>query len=232
MNQRFDTILKSGTVVNQDGEGIRDIGISNGRIAAIGGLGQATAAETIDCKGLHVLPGVIDTQVHFREPGQTHKEDLETGSRSAVMGGVTAVFEMPNTDPLTVTEQAFADKVKRGRHRMHCDFAFFIGGTRENVQDLPELECAPGCAGVKVFIGSSTGALLVEDDESLRRIFAVIKRRAAFHAEDEYRLNERKPLRIEGDPRSPPVWRDETAALMATQRLGQLLRRTGKRNHA
>ena len=231
MNQRFDTILKSGTVVNQDGEGVRDIGISNGRIAAIGALGQASAGETIDCKGLHILPGVMDTQVHFREPGQTHKEDLETGSRSAVMGGVTAVFEMPNTDPLTVTEQNFTDKVKRGRHRMHCDFAFFIGGTRENVQDLPELERAPGCAGVKVFIGSSTGALLVEDDESLRRIFQVIRRRAAFHAEDEYRLNERKPLRIEGDPRSHPVWRDETAALMATQRLVKIAREYGKRIH-
>ena len=184
MSQSFDVILKSGTVVNQDGEGVRDIAVSNGRIAAIGVLGQAPAAEVVDCKGLHVLPGVIDTQVHFREPGQTHKEDLETGSRSAVMGGVTAVFEMPNTDPLTVSEQTFADKVKRGRHRMHCDFAFFIGGTRDNVQDLPELERAPGCAGVKVFIGSSTGALLVEDDESLRRIFQVVRRRAAFHAED------------------------------------------------
>ncbi|MEA2899564.1 MAG: dihydroorotase, partial [Bradyrhizobium sp.] len=138
MSQTFDTILKSGAVVNQDGEGIRDIGIAGGRIAEIGALGSARSGEIIDCKGLHVLPGVMDTQVHFREPGQTHKEDLETGSRSAVMGGVTAVFEMPNTDPLTVSEQTFADKVKRGRHRMHCDFAFFIGGTRENVQDLPE----------------------------------------------------------------------------------------------
>src|SRR3981189_2429853 len=231
MNQHFDTLLKSGTVVNQDGEGVRDIGLSNGRIAEIGELGRAPAAEVIDCKGLHILPGVIDTQVHFREPGQTHKEDLETGSRSAVMGGVTAVFEMPNTDPLTVTEQTFTDKVQRGRHRMHCDFAFFIGGTRENVADLPELERAPGCAGVKVFIGSSTGALLVEDDESLRRIFAVIKRRAAFHAEDEYRLNERKPLRIEGDPRSHPVWRDEIAALRATERLVNIARESGKRIH-
>jgi dihydroorotase len=164
MNQHYDTILKSGTVVNQDGEGVRDIGIAGGRIAAIGSLGQASAGEVIDCKGLHILPGVMDTQVHFREPGLTQKEDLETGSRSAVMGGVTAVFEMPNTNPLTVTEEAFTDKIKRGHHRMHCDFAFFIGGTRENVQDLPELERAPGCAGVKVFIGSSTGALLVEDD--------------------------------------------------------------------
>ena len=231
MTQTFDVILKSGTVVNQDGEGVRDIGLIGGRIAEIGSLGQASAAEVIDCKGLHILPGVMDTQVHFREPGLTHKEDLETGSRSAVMGGVTAVFEMPNTDPLTVTEATFTAKVKAGRHRMHCDFAFFIGGTRDNVQDLPELERAPGCAGVKVFIGSSTGALLVEDDESLRRIFQVIKRRAAFHAEDEYRLNDRKGLRIEGDPRSHPVWRDETAALLATQRLVKLAHETGKRIH-
>ena len=96
---------------------------------------------------------------------------------------------------------------------------------------LPELERAPGCAGVKVFIGSSTGALLVEDDASLRRIFQAIRRRAAFHAEDEYRLNERKPLRVEGDPRSHPLWRDETTALLATQRLVALARESGKRIH-
>src|SRR5437588_1545379 len=231
MSQSFDVILKPGTVVNQDGAAVRDIAIANGRIAASGAFEQGSAAETIDCTGLHILPGVIDTQVHFREPGQTHKEDLETGSRSAAMGGVTAVFEMPNTDPLTINAQNFADKIKRGRHRMHCDFAFFIGGTRENVDDLPELELAPGCAGVKVFIGSSTGALLVEDDASLRRIFNVIRRRAAFHAEDEYRLNERKGLRVDGDPRSHPVWRDEPAALIATQRLVKLAHETGKRIH-
>jgi len=231
MTQRFDTILKSGTIVNQDGEGPGDIGITGGRIAALGSLGQASAGEVIDCTGLHLLPGVIDSQVHFREPGLTHKEDLESGSLSAVMGGVTAVFEMPNTNPLTITAEAFADKVKRGEHRMHCDFAFYIGGTRENIADLPELERARGCCGVKVFIGSSTGSLLVEDDESLRKILAVINRRAAFHAEDEYRLNDRKNLRIEGDPRSHPVWRDEVAALLATQRLVKLAREAGKRIH-
>ena len=142
----------------------------------------------IDCRGLHVLPGVIDTQVHFREPGLTHKEDLEIGSRGAVMGGVTAVFEMPNTDPPTTSAEAIADKVKRGHHRMHCDFAFFVGGTRENTKDLPELERLPGCAGVKVFMGSSTGSLLVEDDDGVRDILKAIRRRASFHSEDEYRL--------------------------------------------
>ena len=221
MSASYDVILKSGTVVNQDGEGLRDLAIKDGRIAAIGALGSASAAEVIDCKGLHILPGVIDTQVHFREPGLTHKEDLETGSRAAVMGGVTGVFEMPNTDPLTITEATFADKIKRGTHRMHCDFAFYVGGTRENYEQLPVLERAKGCAGVKVFIGSSTGSLLVEDDEGLRKIISVIRRRAAFHAEDEYRLNERKGLRVEGDPRSHPVWRDEIAALTGDAAAGR-----------
>lgn len=231
MPQTFDLILKSGTVVNQDGEGVRDIAVKNGRIAALGSFAADAAAEVIDCKGLHVLPGVIDTQVHFREPGLTQKEDLESGSRSAVMGGVTAVFEMPNTNPLTVTAETFADKIGRAHHRMHCDFAFFIGGTRENVADLPELERAAGCAGVKVFMGSSTGSLLVEDDDGLRNILRVIRRRASFHAEDEGRLNARKGERIENDPRSHPVWRDETAALMATQRLVAAARDTGARVH-
>jgi dihydroorotase len=178
-----------------------------------------------------VLPGVIDTQVHFREPGLTQKEDLETGSRSAVLGGVTAVFEMPNTNPLTTSAEALADKVARGHHRMHCDFAFYVGGTRENTRDLAELERLPGCCGIKVFMGSSTGSLLVEDDAGVRDVLKNIRRRAAFHSEDEYRLNERKGARIEGDPRSHPVWRDEITALQCTQRLVALARETGKRIH-
>jgi len=185
----------------------------------------------IDCRGLHLLPGVIDTQVHFREPGLTHKEDLETGSRAAVMGGVTAVFEMPNTDPLTVSAEALADKLKRAHHRMHCDFAFFVGATRENTNDLAALERLPGAAGIKVFMGSSTGSLLIADDEGLGNVLKTIRRRASFHAEDEPRLSERKDLRVAGDARSHPVWRDEVAALTATQRLVRLARATGKRVH-
>src|SRR5215831_16143384 len=231
MAHSYDLILKGGTVVNHDGEGRRDLGIRAGRFTAIGDLSRASAGEVIDCHGLHLLPGVIDTQVHFREPGLIHKEDLESGSLGAVMGGVTAVFEMPNTNPTTTSAEAMADKVKRAHHRMHCDFAFFIGGTRENTAELPELERLPGCAGVKVFMGSSTGSLLVEDDEGVRNILKAIRRRASFHAEDEYRMNERKHLRVEGDPRSHPVWRDEIAALACTQRLIRLARETGKRVH-
>ena len=231
MTDTYDLIVRGGIVVNQAGEGLRDIGVTAGRIAAIGDLARASAGETIAAAGLHVLPGVIDTQVHFREPGLTQKEDLETGSRSAVLGGVTAVFEMPNTNPTTTSAEALADKLARGHHRMHCDFAFYMGGTRENTRELPELERLPGCAGVKVFLGSSTGSLLVEDDGGLRNILKAIRRRAAFHSEDEYRLRERKDQRIAGDPRSHPVWRDETVALQCTQRLVALARETGKRVH-
>jgi dihydroorotase len=231
MAETYDLILKGGTVVNHDGEGVRDLGIKDGRFAAIGDLSRASAGETIDCRGLHLLPGVIDSHVHFREPGLTHKEDLETGSRGAVLGGVTAVFEMPNTDPTTTTAEAVADKIKHGHHRMHCDFAFYVGATRENTKYLGELEMLPGVAGVKVFMGSSTGSLLIEDDDGVRAVLKAIRRRAAFHSEDEYRLRERMNLRVEGDPRSHPVWRDAQAALMCTQRLIKLAHETGKRVH-
>ena len=231
MAETFDLILKGGIVVNHDGEGARDIGVRGGLIAALGELSRASAGEVIDCRGLHLLPGVIDSHVHFREPGLTHKEDLESGSRGAVLGGVTAIFEMPNTDPLTTTAEALADKVRRAHHRMHCDFAFYVGATRQNTRDLGELEQLPGAAGVKVFMGSSTGSLLIEDDDGVRAVLKAIRRRAAFHSEDEYRLHERMNLRVEGDPRSHPVWRDATAALMATQRLLRLAHETGRRVH-
>jgi len=231
MSQLFDVILKGGTVVSHDGRTERDIGIRGGRIAAIGDLSRAAAAETVDAKGPAHPAGVIDSQVHFREPGLEHKEDLETGSRAAVMGGVTAVFEMPNTKPLTTSAEALADKVARARHRMFCDFAFYVGGTRENIGDIPALERLEGSAGIKVFMGSSTGNLLVDDEPSLDRIIARISRRAAFHAEDEARLKERAGLRRRGDPASHPVWRDTQAALIATERLVRLAERHGRRVH-
>ena len=231
MAETYDLILKGGTVVNHDGEGVRDLGIRAGKFAAIGDLSRASAGQTVACRGLHLLPGVIDSHVHFREPGLTHKEDLESGSRGAVLGGVTAVFEMPNTDPTTTTAETVADKVRRGHHRMHCDFAFYAGATRENTRHLGELEMLPGVCAVKVFMGSSTGSLLIEDDEGVRAVLKTIRRRAAFHSEDEYRLRERMHLRVEGDPRSHPVWRDAQAALMCTQRLIALAHETGKRVH-
>ncbi|ANG95537.1 dihydroorotase [Brucella pseudogrignonensis] len=231
MAQTFDTILKGATIVNHDGIGQRDIGIRNGRIEAIDSLAAGSAGEVIDCTGLHILPGVVDSQVHFREPGLEHKEDLETGSLAAVLGGVTSVFEMPNTKPLTTSAETLDDKIRRGRHRMHCDFAFWVGGTRDNAKDVAELERLPGAAGIKVFMGSSTGNLLVEDDEGVRSILKNTRRRAAFHSEDEFRLKERENLRVEGDPSSHPVWRDVTTALQCTERLVGIARETGARIH-
>ncbi len=231
MAQTFDVIFKGGKVFNQNGCHEIDIGIKDGRIAALGALPESKAGEVVDVSGLTVLPGVIDSQVHFREPGLTHKEDLETGSRGAVMGGTTTVFEMPNTDPLTTNAERLAEKVAAARHRMFCDFAFYVGGTRENIDDLPELERLEGSAGIKVFIGSSTGNLLVDDEPSLDRIIAKITRRAAFHAEDEARLIERADLRVPNDPSSHPVWRDEEAALIATKILVGLAEKHRKRIH-
>ncbi|MGH6838845.1 MAG: dihydroorotase [Methylocella sp.] len=224
MPQNFDMILKGGIVADHNGESARDIGIVGGKIAETGDLFHAGAGETIDATGLHILPGVIDTQVHFREPGATHKEDLETGSRAAVLGGVTAVFEMPNTDPPTTSTAALADKMARAEGRMHCDYAFWVGGTTDNWRDIPELERLPGAAGIKVFMGSSTGSLLVADDAGIAAILSQTRRRAAFHSEDEFRLNARKDLRVPNDPSSHPIWRDATVALRSTERLLRIAR--------
>jgi dihydroorotase len=231
MAETFDLLLKGGTLVNHDGIGARDIAISGERIAAIGEIPRERADTVLDVAGLHILPGVIDTQVHFREPGLEHKEDLATGSRGAVAGGVTTVFEMPNTKPLTTTAGALADKVERARGRMHCDFAFFVGGTRENIDEIPALEKLEGSAGIKVFMGSSTGDLLVDDEASLDRIIANLRRRASFHSEDEARLISRMDLRVPGDPASHPVWRDAEAALISTQRLVGLAEKHRRRIH-
>ncbi len=231
MTNTYDLVLKGSTVVNQDGTGIRDVGVVNGRIAHIGSINTSAAGQVIDCTGLHVLPGVIDSQVHFREPGLEHKEDLETGSRAAVLGGVTTAFEMPNTNPLTTSAETLADKVQRATHRMHCDFAFWVGGTRENAKDVGELERLPGAAGIKVFMGSSTGNLLVEDDEGVTSILRNTRRRAAFHSEDEFRLRERVGFRVENDPTSHHVWRDEITAMQCTERLVAIARKARARIH-
>lgn len=227
----FDLVVRGGTIVNHAGEGLGDIGVSGGKIAAIGDLSTADADVIVDARGLHVLPGVIDTQVHFREPGGEHKEDLETGTRAAALGGVTAVFEMPNTNPPTSTPGALADKLQRAKNRAHIDHAFYAGATPDNADHLHELERLPGCCGIKTFMGSSTGSLLVKDDEGLNRILKSIRRRGAFHAEDEDRLNERKPLAREGDWTSHPEVRDDQTALLAVRRLVEAARKHGKRVH-
>lgn len=225
----YDMILRNGTVWTVGGPVRADVGVKDGRIAGIGVAGDA--GETIDCTGLDVLPGVIDSQVHFREPGLEAKEDLESGSRSAVLGGVTAVFEMPNTKPNTDSAEAIADKLARARNRMWCDHAFYVGATADNAEALAELEMLPGTAGVKIFMGSSTGSLLVAEDEHLARVLRSGRRRVAIHAEDEERMIARQGERVEGDPSSHPVWRDDESALLATRRILRLARETGRKIH-
>jgi dihydroorotase len=231
MPQTFDLIVRGGEVANHSGRGTADVGVIAGRIAAIGDLGQASAGDVFDATGLTVLPGVIDSQVHFREPGLEWKEDLQTGGRAAVLGGVTAVFEMPNTEPTTTDPDALADKLARARGRMDCDHAFYMGGTHENAAFLGELERLPGCCGIKVFMGASTGTLLVADDEGVEAVLRSINRRAAFHSEDEYRLAERRPLARTGDWTSHPEVRDAESAIRSTERLVRLARKVGKRIH-
>ena len=231
MPKTFDLIIRNADIINHAGRGKGDIGISGGKFTAFGDLSQASSADVFDATGLLAMPGVIDTQVHFREPGLEWKEDLETGSQAAVMGGVVAVFEMPNTNPTTTNAEAFADKLSRAYHRMHCDHAFYVGGTHENVEQLGELERIHGCCGVKVFMGASTGTLLIADDEGVAKVLKNVNRRATFHSEDEYRLAERRPLARENDWTSHDFVRDAQTAIQSTHRLVRLAREAGKRIH-
>ena len=231
MSETYDLIVKGGTVWTTGGLADVDVAVRDGRIAAIGDFEAGAAAQIVDAAGLTVLPGVVDTQVHFREPGNEHKEDLESGTRAAALGGVTAVFEMPNTNPSTTTPEALQDKLDRAAGRAWTDHAFFVGASPENADQLGELERLPGCCGVKMFMGSSTGNLLVADDADVRRVLANGTRRVAVHAEDEPRLIARQGERVEGDPTSHPVWRDEVTAFTATRRLLNLARETGRRVH-
>jgi dihydroorotase len=227
----FDRVIRHGRVVTPNGIETVDIGISAGKILKIGAIPAGAGAEDFDARGLTVLPGVIDTQVHFREPGLEHKEDLESGSRAAVLGGVTAVFEMPNTKPNTDSADAVADKLRRAHHRMHCDHAFYAGATTENAAILGDLERLPGVCGIKIFMGASTGSLLVADDAHLTQCLTHTRRRVAIHAEDEERMQARKHLAVAGDWSSHAVARDAESARLATQRILAIARTTHARLH-
>jgi dihydroorotase len=230
MRPSYDLIVRGGRCVTPSGTLPADVGITAGRISALGSLSGAAAAEELGARGLHVLPGIIDSHVHFREPGFEHKEDLASGSRGALLGGVTAVVEMPNTDPPTTTEAALRDKRERAHGRAFCHVGFYVGATPGNADALGELERSPGCAGIKLFMGRSTGGLLVDAEGDVRRVLRAAARRVAVHAEDEARLVERSPLRG-SDPARHPLWRDAESARLATERVLRLARETGCRIH-
>jgi dihydroorotase len=221
--EKYDLVLKNASSLIFDSNQNKivksdvHIGIKNGKIAEISAKPMTNFENEKDLKGLTVLPGVIDSQVHFREPGFTHKEDLESGTRAALLGGVTSVFEMPNTNPATTTIEAFQDKLDRAKNRAHCHYAFYIGGGSQNFSELHTLENLPHCSGIKIFLGSSFGPLLVDNDILLENILKNGKRRVIIHSEDEARLVARKHIAIEGaDPKFHPIWRDEESAMIST----------------
>ena len=228
----YDLIVRGGTCVLPWGEEAADVGVRDGRVSALGSLAVDTAVETIDATGLHVLPGLIDSHVHFRDPGDAAVETLATGTRAAVLGGIATVFDMPNTDPPITDRGRLAWKRTYAEGRIWCDVGLYVAGTKTNIDDLAALELETGVCAVKVFAGSSTGNIMVEDDEHLERIMRAGRRRIAFHSEDEDRLQSRKSLFRSGMPyRTHMEWRDEECAFLGTRRLMALARRTGRPAH-
>jgi dihydroorotase len=226
----YDLLIRGGTAVLPWGEAATTIGVKDGRIAALGATG--TADEIIDATGLHVLPGLIDPHVHLRDPGDPAIESIPTGTRGAVLGGLTAVFDMPNTAPAIVDAERVAWKQAYVEQSSWCDIGLYVGGTKTNIESLGALEVMDGVCAIKIFAGSSTGDLLVEDDASLERVMRAGRRRIAYHSEDEYRLQERKPLFHSGMPYASHMeWRDEECAFLGTRRLMALARRTGRPAH-
>jgi dihydroorotase len=230
----YDLILENGTIVLPWGEVEADIGVKHGRIAAIG-KNLGAAAETFNAAGLHVLPGIIDPHVHFRDGGQggiDGVEDMRSGSLGAVLGGVTAAFDMPNTKPPAIDAASVQAKHDYIEGHSYCELGFYAGATKENLDTVGSLETMQGVCAIKVFAGSSTGNLLVEDDESIERVMRSGHRRVAFHSEDEFRLQERKPMFKLGDPYSShAVWRDVECAYRGTRRITAIARKTHRPAH-
>lgn len=239
MQEKYDLLLINGQCLVPDPLDQRlmvveaDLAIKSGKIVRIAkSLAPEDASKVLDLRGLHVLPGIIDSQVHFREPGMTHKEDLESGTRAAILGGVTSVFEMPNTNPSTTTAEALQDKLNRAKGRAHCNYAFFVGGSKENAHELNRLEKLPHCSGIKVFMGSSTGSLLVDESDVLEQILSNGSRRVIVHSEDEARLQERRHIATETkDVHSHPVWRDVESAVISTKKLLAFARKHKRKVH-
>jgi len=232
MTAHYDLIIRGGTCVLPWGMEQTSVGVRQGRIAALGVGHEAEASETVDATGLHVLPGLIDPHVHLRDPGDAAVESVATGTRAAVLGGITAVFDMPNTTPPIVDAERLAWKQDYVEGQAWCNIGLYVGGTKQNIADLAALETGRGVCAIKIFAGSSTGTLMVEDDEHLERVMRSGRRRIAYHSEDEYRLQARKPMFRSGDPYASHMeWRDEEVAFLGTRRLMALARRTGRPAH-
>jgi dihydroorotase len=232
MAEHYDLIISGGRAMLPWGEAEAAIGVRAGRIVSLAVPAAATAATVLDARGLAVLPGLIDAHVHFREPGNETVETIATGTKAAALGGLAAVFDMPNTQPPITDRETLAWKCSFIEGRAFVDMGLYVGATKGNIAALALLEQEPGVCAIKVFAGSSTGDLLVDDDASLERVMRAGFRRIAYHSEDEYRLRERAPLFKTGDPhRCHAEWRDVETAYLGTRRLMALARRTGRRAH-
>ena len=166
----LDLIIKNGKCyINGELKDV-DVAIKDCKIQKIGQI-KDESNDIVDVEGQIVLPGCIDTQTHFREPGSTDTEDLHSGSRAAIAGGITSVFEMPNTNPPTSTKTEFQKKLNLAKNRMYCNYAFYFGATADNAGELADLKNLEGCCGIKLFAGSSTGNLLVADEDDIDMVF-------------------------------------------------------------
>ena len=227
----LDLIIKNGSCFIEGNLVKTDIGINKNKISHIGNLENENSNKIYDAENLIVLPGCLDTQVHFREPGSTDAEDLNSGSRAAIVGGITGVFEMPNTNPPTSNKKEFQNKLNLAKNRMYCNYAFYFGATPENQEELADLKSLEGCCGVKLFAGSSTGNLLVHKEEDIEKVFASTSKIVSVHSEDEEILNQRKKLREKGNVLTHPIWRNEESAISSTRRIVKIALRLNKKAH-
>ncbi|MBW4627373.1 MAG: dihydroorotase [Brasilonema octagenarum HA4186-MV1] len=231
MSSPTSLLIRRARIVLPNGESVvGDVLTSDRTIVEVAPeISTTTPTIEIDAQGLTLLPGVIDPQVHFREPGLEHKEDLFTASCACAKGGVTSFLEMPNTRPLTITQQALDDKLQRASQKCLVNYGFFIGATTDNLPDL--LLAKPAC-GIKIFMGSMHGQLLVDQDAALEAIFSKGERLIAVHAEDQARINERrKEFAGTHDPAVHSQIQDNQAALLATEQALRLSKKYQRRLH-
>ncbi len=230
MSDNIDLIIKNGSCYIEGKLKKTDIGISGSKIKKIGKI-EFNSSRVYDATDKLILPGIIDTQVHFREPGSTDAEDLESGSRAAVLGGVTSLFEMPNTNPPTANLEEFEKKLLAAKNRMHSNYAFYFGATPNNTNQLAHLKNVEGCCGVKLFAGSSTGNLLVDKEADIEKVISSSDRIVSIHSEDEDIIKLRKKFIKKGDVHSHPEWRNVECAMSSTRRVVKIAERYNKRIH-
>ena len=230
MSDNFSFVIKNGSCYIEGKLTKVDLGLSGNKIKKIGKI-ELNSSKVFDATDKVVLPGIIDTQVHFREPGSTDAEDLESGSRAAVLGGVTSLFEMPNTNPPTSNLVEFEKKLQLAKDRTHSNYAFYFGATPENTEQLSQLKNLKGCCGVKLFAGSSTGKLLVDKEADIEKVISNSDRVVSIHSEDEEILKVRKKFIKKGDVHSHPDWRNAECAMSSTRRVVKIAERYNKKIH-